>query len=65
MKLMLKEDVVRIAEGLAKEELQKRVRTHPRLVAALQRVGCQDAGSCSADADDGLCFVCAVLAEAA
>jgi hypothetical protein len=34
--LMRKEDVVRIAEGLALDELQKRVRLFPKLVAALE-----------------------------
>jgi hypothetical protein len=34
---------------------------HATLIAALARVGCQDAGSCSAAGDSGLCFVCAAL----
>lgn len=61
MMLMRKEDVVRIAENLALEELQKRVRVYPELVAALERVGCQDKGSCGKDEPDGLCFVCRAI----
>lgn len=33
------------------------------LLAALKRVGCQDAGSCGAGQPDGRCFVCAAIAK--
>lgn len=35
----------------------------PALLAALERVGCQDAGSCGPTEPDGLCFVCAAIAQ--
>ena len=36
----------------------------PVLLAALQRVGCQDKSSCGADEVDGLCFVCRAIETA-
>ena len=40
----------------------------PDLLAALERVGCQDTGSCGEPhpifRPDGLCFVCAAIARA-
>ena len=36
----------------------------PMLLAALQRVGCQDRGSCGTDDVDGLCFVCRAIETA-
>ena len=40
----------------------------PELLAALKRVGCQDAGSCGEPhpvfRPDGLCFVCRTIAKA-
>lgn len=35
-----------------------------QMLTALQRIGCQDAGSCGADQPDGRCFVCAAIASA-
>lgn len=35
----------------------------PSLLAALERVGCQDVGSCGPNEPDGLCFVCTVIAK--
>ena len=34
------------------------------LLAALQRVGCQDKGSCGTDEVDGPCFVCRAIETA-
>ena len=36
----------------------------PELLSALERVGCQDRGSCGPDDVDGRCFVCAAIAKA-
>lgn len=36
----------------------------PELLAALERVGCQDRGSCGPGEIDGRCFVCAAIAKA-
>lgn len=36
----------------------------PELLSALERVGCQDRGSCGPDEVDGRCFVCAAIAKA-
>ena len=49
-------DELRDAEALDAERAM--------LLAALQRVGCQDKGSCGADDVDGLCFVCRAIETA-
>jgi hypothetical protein len=36
----------------------------PEMLAALERVGCQDKGSCGPNEPDGHCFVCHAIATA-
>lgn len=53
-------------ELVAREE-NKRIDMQSALetcVAALKRVGCQDAGGCGMYEPDGLCFICAAIVKA-
>jgi len=53
----------RLREELAETQVSLNHREADLAVfeAALERVGCQDAGSCGKGEPDGLCFVCAAI----